>query len=255
MALPEKDSTSPGTDGGTQNASDNRGNATGGGDDFRKQLEAERTARLKAEKQYGELRTLNSRQAAELGQLRQQTQPENGYNGYADPNEFVEQPLRRSDGRFKKQRDEGGAFQSALDGFQLDLLRGAKKFPNGAWEPYYDRVIEFIKDPAQAESVAAFDPDGNVDYRKTMRSALREIQLAEMYEVQAKSQAKRTELNDNRNIDVMRASISGSGNSDTDESVDISKMSHEDMVKAGLVSIDERNPPSFARTPMYQKKR
>jgi hypothetical protein len=245
MATPDNVSPAPGTEGGNKNALDNA-NAPGDGE-FRKQLEAERTARVQRDKQYAELRTAYGRQTQELGQLRARVQPDT----YADPNVEYEEPAQRKpNGQFRQNRDEGAAFQSSLDGFQLDLMRTSSKFPNSQWQPYYDKAVEFIKDPLNAEQVAVFDANGLVDYRKTLRSALKEIQLQEMYEAREKSQAKRNELDTTNEDSKRRAIVSGGGATDMDQTVDIENMSPADMVKAGLITVDKNDPPSFARRTM-----
>lgn len=238
--------------GKTETATDTSTGA-GSGSDFRKELEAERNARIAAEKRYEEHRRMASRQAAELGELRRKVQPNFNEDDYQEPNDFEERP-RRSNGRFKRnEKAEYQAYQSALDGFQLDLMRMSTKLPGGKWEPYYDRVVEFAKDPLNADSIAIFDPDGNLDYRRTLRAAAREIQLQDMYAEQAKSAAKRTELNDNQDRDKRLATVSGGGATHLDDAVNLDDMSADDMVKAGLVAIDPTNPPSFARS-MYRKR-
>jgi hypothetical protein len=246
MPIPDKTSIVPGSEDGSSNAPDNA--PAPGGTDFRKQFEAERTARLQRDKQYDELRSLHGRQSAELGELRRRAQPD----PYGADDYEPEQPQpRRTNGQYKKQRDEGEAFTAALDGFQLDLMRQAKNLPNGAWEPYYDKAVEFVRDPVNAEVVAGYDANGNFDYRKILRAALREVQLKELYEAREKSAAKRNELDTANDATRMRAMVSGGGASDDGrETVDLANMPQEEFQKLLIAqgAIDPSNPPSFAKS-------
>ena len=245
MESPDKATLTPGSTEGTQNTPDNR-TATGGGDDLRKALETERQARQRAEKAYEEQRRFNGRLTNEVGELRR-TRAQTNYEEtpYSDPNNYEEAP-RRSNGQFRKQRNEAEAYRNALDGFQLDLMRMAPKLPDGKWEPYYEKAVEFIKDPLNAEEVAVFGMDGNVDFRRSLRAAHKEILLRDLMAVKQQGERRRTELDNDTEATRRMAVVSGGGASSHDEMIDVTQMSLEEMQKH--LQIDRGDPPSFAQS-------
>lgn len=204
------------------------------GDDLRAELEAERRKREDAERQYANLRTLQSRQAAELGEFR-----------------------RQAEAASNAQR-ETGAEAPEIDPnsltFASDLAMVKFRQEHDDWKEYWDEVYGMITDPVRAPQVASYKIDPRTrqvvpDFDTSLRNAYRDVKMARYEKAQAEARAKKAELDAKNESNKRNAVISGMSAADVDLGIDLDKASADDVlqaaVKAGLV--DPSDPPRALR--------
>jgi hypothetical protein len=118
------------------------------------------------------------------------------------------------------------------------------KINNPDWQKYEERVQAILSDPVRSQEVAAYGPDNIADANKIYTNAKRLVELEELRAAKAQSAEVKEASGREQERQKGLATISGTAASEGEEQIDISKMSSDDMLRAGLVDQDPRDPIS-----------
>ncbi len=183
---------------------------------------------------------VNQRQRIENDQNRRSMETLRGQlteQGYQEPEETKE---NRMQGQLDAQADEMGLMRFKLE--------------NPEWKKNWDEMQNIFNDPSKAEEVAVFDR--NADGRavpnmfKSLSNALTRVEIAQLRELKAKTEEAKAGRADGQEVAKGQAHISGVSASEAEQVIDIrdpkntdgSPMSSDDMIRAGLVDMDPRDP-------------
>ena len=107
---------------------------------------------------------------------------------------------------------------------------------------YWEDVNAIINDEVRAKDVAVWDQQGNVDYGRSLKNAKREVELNRFRALQEKTDDAKKGQKEEQDRQKGMATISGTGVSEVEEEVDVSKMTSDEMIDAGMVDMDPRDP-------------
>ena len=191
---------------------------------LKQQLAREAEARKKADANYSQLRTAYNQRDGEIARLRRQaTAP--AYSQPDDP--YAEAPAAPS------------ADLSELDNIRADLAITRFRQETPDWQTHWDEVNEILSDPVRVNSVATYRPDGRVDYQGTVKRAYSEVKLARLEKLQKDADVARAAAEQAKQSNRAQGFISGDGAGELPEDLDLSKLTADDMIKRGLVRLDQ----------------
>ena len=113
---------------------------------------------------------------------------------------------------------------------------------NPDWNDYQTEVDALINDPAKAPDIAVNDRFGNIDYARSYQNAKTQIELVKLRAAQAATEDAKQGQKTEQDRQKGQATISGSSASEVDEGVDVGPMTSDEMIEAGLVDMDPRDP-------------
>lgn len=158
-------------------------------------------------------------------------------NGYGNQDALVQQINQELQNRDAKTSEM--EYRLALTSFKAD---------NPDWRDDWSEMENILNDDANVQRVAVYDPQGRVDYGKTLSFARQTVQ-SEKYSASRKAaQQEKRRLESERLSQQDRAVISGAGGYSVPEGItpqDISRMSPKEMVAKGVYPIDPNDPPRF----------
>lgn len=237
-------------------ASDAAG-APAGSSNFDALLATERAARIAAEQRYTELQRLNSRQAQELGSLRRSrgpttppagSQPSYGYDPYADPGNGGE-PAPAAPARSALLDDP--IYEADRKRREISEFRFDHSLPREQWEA----VLQFVSDPLKAGDITFRDDYGRIDYYRSYKAALREIENQQFRAARdratnpaAGAAGEPSQFAPQPGGPARTAAmLSGSTATTVPEPLDLRTATANDILMKGGVQYDPNDPPSALR--------
>lgn len=103
-------------------------------------------------------------------------------------------------------------------------------------------VSAIINDPDQAPEVVVYDQFGKVDNTASLHRALDKVKLAGYEAAKLEAEGVKAESAVAVEAQKLQGTISGQTASEETEEVDTSKMTSDEMIKAGLVEMDPHDP-------------
>ena len=210
--------------------------------ELQQKLETESKARLTAERSFNNLRVLNSRQAAELGNARKELDSlgrQDGSGTY-DPND----PYATNDGAPAKPVPRAKSPEQINQEADIAMVKFRQDVDD--WRDYWEDITKLTSDPATAPIVASYNTEGQLDVYRSLHNAMREVKIKRMEAKQGAAVDAQAKL-DNRKAENRRdAVISGDGTTEPVESYtmeQLQKMSYRELVEKRLVPVSEKDPP------------
>ena len=151
-------------------------------------------------------------------------------NGDEDPNAQLVQAFQALQSDFQGMKNENG-----LDRFKRENPEAAKDM---------DAILKRIADPMEKAKHIHYGVNGQPDYYLTLNSSNQAVQIERYREAEAKAKQVAVEQKPNRDLNRAQATISGDGSVSEGETVDVSKMTSDQMLAAGLV---EQDPDDLIR--------
>lgn len=195
-------------------------------------LDAAREEMKRVQTEAEQQKFVNQRQRTEIDQNRRSMETlrtQMTAEGYKEPEETVENRMQL---QLDSQADEMGLMRFKLE--------------NPEWKQNWDEMQNIFNDPTKAEEVAVFDR--NADGRavpnmfKSLQNAQTRVEVAQLRALKAKTEeAKAGKAGEQERLKG-QAHISGVSASEGEETVDVSKMTSDDMIRAGMVDMDPRDP-------------
>ncbi len=136
--------------------------------------------------------------------------------------------------------------QSQLDNQADEMGLMRYKLENPKWKDHWDEMQHIFNDPTRAEAVAVFDRNAEgkavPNMFKSLTNTQREVQYAKLLQAQEATEAAKAKNVTEQERKKGMATISGVSGSAGEETVDLDGMSSDDMIRAGLVDMDPRDP-------------
>ncbi len=146
-------------------------------------------------------------------------------SGYQEPEQTTDARMQE---RFDRQHEEMGMIRYKVE--------------NPDWKDTWGDVQKIIQDPTTVEEVAVFDREGKADMFKSLSNAQTRVELQQLRAIKAATEeAKVTKASEQDRLKG-QGHISGVTASAGEEEVNVDDMSSDDMIRAGLVDMDPRDP-------------
>jgi len=192
------------------------------------ELEAAKAENQRLQLEWEQAKHVNQKQRHENDQFRRQVEQ---YRTSLEEQGYKE-PEQTSDARMKDRMDR----QSE----EMGLMR--YKLENPKWKDTWGDVQKIIQDPTSVDEVAVFDREGQPDMFKSLSNAQTRVRLEQLEGIQkATDAANATKASEQERLKA-QGHISGVSASAGEEEINVDDMSSDDMIKAGLVDIDPRDP-------------
>jgi len=107
---------------------------------------------------------------------------------------------------------------------------------------YLPKIEEILKDRGRAARFVHRKADGTPDYKLTLENVYNSLKLDELQEARGKAAEERKKLEAEKRRIEGAAYISGGEATEGDEVVDTSKMTSDEMIAAGLVGGNPKDP-------------
>ena len=154
-------------------------------------------------------------------------------SGYTPPEPSQESRLEE---RLDRQNEEMGLMRYKLE--------------NPDWQETWAEVQGYIQDPVKVEEVAVWDRQGKPDMYKSLTNAQTRVEVAKLRALKEETAAAKKSMTSEQNRMKGQATISGVSASAGEEIVDLSDprnpdgspMDSNQMIDAGLVDMDPRDP-------------
>lgn len=202
-------------------------------------------------KAYNDIRKFATQKSQEAAALRRERESWHAAGGGNNLNEFDEAPASGSGAASSGKPDWAVALETnqAIIQFKLDhpdwteqvrevqAADGSKRRVS-TWDEMNDLLDE--TNPV-SNTLAGATP------YLTLKNAYREVRLQQLQRAKAEADAANAAADVQRNRLRIQAGMSGQAATDGQEIIDVSGMTPEQMVEAGLVGFDPTNPPSHVR--------
>ena len=111
------------------------------------------------------------------------------------------------------------------------------------WREHETDVMAIINDPTRAQEAVTYDADGNLDYGKSYERAHSLVEIQKLREMKEATAAAKVDQKDTQEAQKLQATISGTTASETEETVEVSGLTSDQMIESGQLDIDPRDPP------------
>ena len=192
------------------------------------ELDAAKAENSRLQLEFEQARHVNQRQRNEIDEKRRQFETLRGQlaqEGYEEPKQSQESILKE---RQDLQDERIGMMEYKQD--------------NPEWKEHWGEMQKIFQDPTKAEEIAVFGRDGRADWKKTMVNAQTRVEIQQLRQLKSETQAAKATRATGQELQKGQATISGVSASAAEESVDVSKMTSDEMLRAGLVDMDPRDP-------------
>ena len=216
-------------------------------EDLQRQLAASESARTQGEANYKNLRSMHSRQDAQLAAYRQRyaSDPANAGQPAATSAPDVAQPAPAA----KPQKTPNELLRDATVDFKLD---------NPDWKEHWNAMTEILDDQVRVAEVVVYTQTGEVDFPRSLQKAKELVVNSAITKAAAEGKEIQATAATNRAAAKQATVISGSGASSVPETVDLAALRNdpaklrEVMIREGL--LDPTDPPSFQSAGAKTKK-
>ena len=145
--------------------------------------------------------------------------------GYKEPEQSQEAVLKD---RLDRQNEEMGMMRYKLE--------------NPGWKDHWGEMQKIFNDPTRAEEIAVFDRDGQPNMYKSMVNAQTRVEIEQLRALKSETEAAKATRASEQDRLKGQATISGVPASEGEETVNVDDMSSDDMIRAGLIDMDSRDP-------------
>jgi len=153
----------------------------------------------------------------------------------------------QSQGIEEPQQSQENVLQQQLDSQSEEIGLMRYKLENPQWQDTWSEVQQLLNDPVKVEEIAVFDRQGKPDMRKSLVNAQTRIEIEQLRKLKSETEAaKATKATEQERLKG-QATISGVPASVGEEEVNVDDMSSDDMIRAGLVDMDPRDPAKERR--------
>ena len=167
-----------------------------------------------------------------------QNQGQNYGTGYEQPHENAT--------ALETQQAQRNAQEAEAQREQIGRLTYRSNNPD--WAEYEEEIQSIINDPVKVQGVVSSDRWGNADYAKSYQNAKMLVENRKLKAAQAATEVAKKDAETEQGRQKGLATISGTGASESEESVDVSTMTSDEMIDAGLVDMDPRDPARKRRS-------